>query len=83
MKHLEEVIHVRCSGARPLAFRRLRSQGRTYVIQHILRVWVVQTAWWDREVRHTYYEVVTGHGVYLICRRCHAQGAWYLVGIHD
>ena len=83
MKHLEETIHVRCSGTRPLAFRRPCSQSRTYVIQRILRVWVVQTAWWDREARHTYYEVVTGRGVYLICCRCRTPDTWYLLGTQD
>ncbi len=83
MKHLKEAIQVRCSGPRPFAFRRSRHPGRTYVIQRILRTWIVQTAWWDKEARHVYYEVVTDHGVYLICCRSRAEDVWYLAGIHD
>ena len=83
MKHRKETIRVRCSSTKPLAFRRAAQQNPTYVIRRILRAWIVQTAWWTRETRHTYYEVVTAHGVYIICCRCRAQNLWYLVGIRD
>ena len=83
MKHKKEAIQVRCCGARPLAFRRLAQRPKAYVIERILRVWVVQTAWWAVEIHHTYYEVVAGGGVYLLCRQSRAEDQWSLLGVHD
>ena len=54
-----------------------------YVIERILRTWVVQTAWWADEVHHTYYEVVANGGVYLICCRSRIKNMWSLLGVHD
>lgn len=83
MKHVQEPIQVRCTGARPIAFRRSGRRRSAYTIDQILRVWVVQTSWWAEEVRHVYYEVVAGGGVYLLCRRHRPVNEWLLLGIHD
>lgn len=81
MKNIQEVVEVHCSGKRPVAFRRARQ--KTYMIERILRVWMVQTAWWATEVQHTYYEVVVKGGVYLLCCRNRTGNAWQLLGVRD
>ncbi len=84
MKRTAEPIRVQCSGSRPVAFRRTARRGRgTYVIDRILRVWVVQSAWWADEVRHVYYLVVSGGSVFLLCRRQSPRDDWLMLGIHD
>ena len=81
MKNIREVVEVHCSGKRPVAFRRARR--KTYMIERILRVWMVQTAWWADEVQHAYYEVVVKGGVYLLCCRNRAGNVWQLLGVQD
>ena len=81
MKNIREVVQVHCAGKRPVAFR--RAKQKTYMIERILRVWMVQTSWWEDEVQHTYYEVVVKGGVYLLCCKSRACNVWHLLGIRD
>ena len=81
MKNIRELVQVHCSGKRPVAFRRTRQ--KTYMIERVLRVWIVQTAWWADEVHHTYYEVVVKGGVYLLRCQDRASNKWHLLGIQD
>ena len=81
MKQFREPVQVQCAGRRPLVFRRARS--RTFFIERILRVWVVQTAWWEEEVYHVYYEVVARNGVYVLRCQNRSEGTWQLIGCAD
>ena len=81
MRNIREKVEVHCSGKRPVAFRRARH--KIYTIERILRVWMVQTAWWADEVQHTYYEVVAKGGVFLLCCQNRADNVWQLLGVHD
>lgn len=81
MRNIREGVEVHCSGKRPVAFRRARHE--IYMIERILRVWMVQTEWWADEVQYTYYEVVAKGGIYLLCCQNRADNVWQLLGVRD
>jgi len=72
-RYKRECIEVACEVGHPVTFRWRKGD---YAIVEIVDRWVLQTLWWQEEIRRTYYQVITSKlGVYSL----YTDGeAWYL-----
>ena len=72
-RYKRECIEVACEAGHPVT---LRWRKDDYAIVEIVDRWVLQTLWWQEEIRRPYYQVITSKlGVYSL----YTDGeAWYL-----
>ena len=72
-RYKRECSEVACEAGHPVTFRWRKDD---YAIVEIVDRGVLQTLWWQKEIRRTYYQVVTSKlGVYSL----YTDGeAWYL-----
>ena len=73
-RYQRELINVTTSEAgHPTAFRWRKGD---HAIAEIIDRWILQTLWWEEEIRRTYYQVITSKfGIYSL----YTDGeAWYL-----